>query len=364
MRDRHPNESWPEYFCEVPLALDPKEVRLPFVTIGQPTVIGTYVDTIYCTKDAACTLIVKTEDIDRFRDLVSIDDYTPSPRFTYKPTQELICKKCPANVHILAFPSLPSDTEYVMLHFPSLHAGSHCQVLNEHDFVNNTFVTLSLTDIYMGCLQFHTKACSDLREKHPIKIERGRGIVTVSKIVNVLRRPESRVIAVLIQKITFKRPEGLATFPDGGKPKILGNEAVIYLYDIDKKQLRTLHVFKNPPDQLIKFEPWLNGWKGEDLYFQTRGCAPTWEVDSRGCWGAQITFQHFKVSDQGVAQRVTMAPKVFNNGRNSPLVSWTNEINYTRISSDDNSIDVTITNSDNFHKTLELDDQGDLRQVE
>jgi hypothetical protein len=364
MRDRHPNESWPEYFCEVPLALDPKEIRLPFVTIGQPTVIGTFVDTIYRTKEGVYTLFVKTDDIDSFRDLVSIDDYTASPRYKYKPTNELICNKCPSNVHILTFPSLPPDTEYVMLHFPSLHAGSHCQVRNEQDFVNNTFVLGGVLDVIMGCAQFHTKACSDLRRSHPIETERGRGIVTESKIVNVLRLPESRVIAVLVQRTTLKRLDGLAAFLDGLKQGILGIESAIYLFDIDKKQLRTLHVFKNPPDQLIKFEPWLNGWNGEDLYFQTRGCAPTWEVESHGCWGAQIKFQYFKVSNQGDFQRVTTIPKVFNNGRNSPLVSWPNEINYTRISSDDNSIDVAITNSDSFHRMLELDNHGNLKQVE
>ena len=45
--------------------------------------------------------------------------------------------------------------------------------------------------------------------------------VIQSRIVNVLRVPDSRVIAVLVERTTLKQPEGLAAFPDGGKPKIL-----------------------------------------------------------------------------------------------------------------------------------------------
>lgn len=188
--------------------------------------------------------------------------------------------------------------------------------------------------------------------------------VTDSKIVNVLRIPDGWVIAILVQRTTLKRPEGIATFPDGGKPKILRIELSIYLFDIDKNQLRTLLVFKNPPDQVIAFDSWLKGWDGEDLYFQTRGCASTWEVERHGCGEAQTTSQYFKVNGQGVSQRVTMIPPVLNDGRNSPLIAEPNEINYTRVSLDRNSIDVTITDPNNFYKLLKLDNQGNLKRVE
>jgi hypothetical protein len=188
--------------------------------------------------------------------------------------------------------------------------------------------------------------------------------VTASSIVNVSRIPESRIIAVLVQRTTLRRPEGLAAFPDGGKSKILGAEAAIYLFDIDKKVLRMLCVFRNSSNQLIGFSPWLIGWEGEDLYLQTRGCAPTWEVDSHGCWEPQITSQYYKVNSLGSFLRVAMIPKILKSGSNSPLAPAPNEINYTRISSDSNSIEATITDANGFYRILKLDNQGSLKQVE
>ena len=188
--------------------------------------------------------------------------------------------------------------------------------------------------------------------------------INKSRIINVLRVPNSRVIAILVKRTTLKSPEGLAKFPDGGKPKILGIESSIYLFDIDKKELHTLLVFQNLPNQLIGFEPWLKGWHGQDLYFKTTGCPSTREVDIHGCGESKITTKYFKVNGQGVSQPVEMIPTVLNQGRNSPLVATPDEFNYTRISSDYNSIDVTTTDSNNFHRILELDDQGNLKQIE
>ena len=57
--------------------------------------------------------------------------------------------------------------------------------------------------------------------------------VIESKIVNILRIPDSRVIAILVQRTILKPPEGLAAFPDGGKAKILGINTILPSYLIN-----------------------------------------------------------------------------------------------------------------------------------
>jgi hypothetical protein len=177
------------------------------------------------------------------------------------------------------------------------------------------------------------------------------------RIENVLRYPKSAALAVLVVRTTFRQPTGLSTFPDGGKPKLLGDEAVIFLCDLASGEIRELARYVENGSQRLSFAAWLQGWSGGALYFVTTGC----DAGSSECWGKLVTRKAYRIAPEDPAVRpVAAPPTTFEAGPNSPLARSPGETSYIRVSTSGNEIKVTATDPDHFQPALELRPDGTL----
>ena len=186
--------------------------------------------------------------------------------------------------------------------------------------------------------------------------------VTQVHVVNVSREPDSRLLGVLVQKTVIRAPTGLSTFPDGGRTKVLSDEAQVYLYDVDGGWLRKLRVHPAPEDQFESFAPWLKGWDGGALYLATSGCAPTWDWN-RGCWGPHVTSQFFRLGQDGSFVRSPNLPATLREGGNSPSVALPGETHYTRVGWGPEGVSVRVRETDALSRVLVFDARGELVTV-
>lgn len=183
-----------------------------------------------------------------------------------------------------------------------------------------------------------------------------------SHIANVSRAPNSRTLAVMVMRTTLRSPTGLSTFPDGGSPKILSQEAVVYLCDFDGPSVRELGRYRDDGRQPLGFDAWLLGWTRDALFFQTSGCAANWKNE---CWGKQRSRRQFEMSlGDGAVRPADRLPGSIEQGANSPLAPIPGEQNYLRVSSSWTTIDVTTSDANGFRPALVLQSNGTLSLVQ
>ena len=94
-------------------------------------------------------------------------------------------------------------------------------------------------------------------------------------IENVRAQPGSHIVAVSVKYQQFRKPTGINTFPNGGVPRMLDEQARIYLCDLDSLEVKRV-VSMSPGDGMkTSWQPWVLGWANGDLYFKLTGRAGT-----------------------------------------------------------------------------------------
>lgn len=105
---------------------------------------------------------------------------------------------------------------------------------------------------------------------------------TRAYISNVRAKPDSQSIAVAVRYEKFRSPTGfINTFPNGGIPKILDQEARIYLCDAETAVVKRIATVTPEKDVQLGWEPWVMGWVGDSLHFKISGQSGTRESDIR-----------------------------------------------------------------------------------
>lgn len=92
------------------------------------------------------------------------------------------------------------------------------------------------------------------------------------EIQNALAEPGSHRFAVSVKFERIRKPAGfLATFPDGGSPKIISQEARVYIVDLEQERIK--RVARLPGYAGIR-QPktvWVQGWRDGSVYFRLFG---------------------------------------------------------------------------------------------
>ena len=93
------------------------------------------------------------------------------------------------------------------------------------------------------------------------------------RLTNHVRAADRPVAAFAVYAAWVQPPRGLATFPDGGRPRILSESAAVYACDTLTLELHRLWRVDRPPSIHSGFGPWLGPWSAEGLYVSLRGYA-------------------------------------------------------------------------------------------
>ncbi len=100
-----------------------------------------------------------------------------------------------------------------------------------------------------------------------------------AEIQNAITRNGTDQIAVVdIQQIR-RQPKGIATFPDGGAPRILESAIVIYLIRADDMSIAKLAEIPQPSDIAVSMTAFAEGWVDDKLYITVSGRTGTSVAD-------------------------------------------------------------------------------------
>jgi hypothetical protein len=66
-----------------------------------------------------------------------------------------------------------------------------------------------------------------------------------SHITNILRPPGTRTLAVMVVRQELQSPTGISQFPDGGVARILSQEAIIYLCDMEIPSVKQVAIYRD-----------------------------------------------------------------------------------------------------------------------
>jgi hypothetical protein len=91
---------------------------------------------------------------------------------------------------------------------------------------------------------------------------------------NVAVSPDGEFLAAMVEYERFRRPTGLAAFPDGGVTKKLEQRADLYVVALGPRSMVFEGSVPVPRDRLGAAGPWLTGWTADHRVF-FRATGPT-----------------------------------------------------------------------------------------
>lgn len=124
-----------------------------------------------------------------------------------------------------------------------------------------------------------------------------------SDIENVRAKPGTHLIAVAVKYLKWQWPSGVNAFPNGGVPRVLEQEARIYLGDVNRPGDLKRIVLTFNPKQYPNIAPWVLGWRGDTVYFQVSD--PT----SSGEDYQAAPTQYFKWNEAEGLQQIDAVPE-------------------------------------------------------
>lgn len=93
-----------------------------------------------------------------------------------------------------------------------------------------------------------------------------------AEIQNALAKPRSHRFSVAIKFERFRKPAGyLTTFPDGGRPKIISQEARVYIVDLEQEQIKLVARLPGYAGIPQPKTVWIQGWRDGSVYFRLFG---------------------------------------------------------------------------------------------
>ncbi|MEO7354860.1 MAG: hypothetical protein ABIZ70_11005 [Gemmatimonadales bacterium] len=90
-------------------------------------------------------------------------------------------------------------------------------------------------------------------------------------IANHANAPKGPGSAFAVYAAWVRPPKALATFPDGGKPLVLAEAAVVYLCDTVTVEVHQLWRADRPAQVRSGFTPWLGPWDQDGIHVSLRG---------------------------------------------------------------------------------------------
>lgn len=129
---------------------------------------------------------------------------------------------------------------------------------------------------------------------------------TAVDLGNAVVRPGSHVFAMSGKWQHQRDPEGfVATFPDGGKPQVLGVEARVYVVDVDRRVIARVAQIPGFAGIPQPKQVWIEGWNEGHLYFTLFGYGGSLLT------GDDLSDErrlHFRVTSAGEVGRVSQLP--------------------------------------------------------
>ena len=114
---------------------------------------------------------------------------------------------------------------------------------------------------FLALLAIHSLGCTYGPEERAATVEQ------------VVRIDDSYLAIVVVRHDTFRRPTGLAAFPDGGAVQYLRRGAAQYLVDARGRSLRPLARQDAPDEVWVSFQAWIAGMVGDSVaYLRLTGC--------------------------------------------------------------------------------------------
>lgn len=122
-------------------------------------------------------------------------------------------------------------------------------------------------------------------------------------IENVRAKPGTHFIAVAVKYLKWQWPSGINAFPNGGVPRVLEQEARIYLGDVNRPADFQRLVLTFNPKEYPNIAPWILGWQEDTVYFQVS------DATSSGEENKAAPTQYFKWNEAQGLKRIDAVPE-------------------------------------------------------
>ena len=101
--------------------------------------------------------------------------------------------------------------------------------------------------------------------------------VTRHQVMNAMPQPHQRHFATVVLSTTLREPQGLAKWPDGGKPQIQNETARLWFCDPESGTARLMSRISRPASIRSEYSVWIVGWDSTgdypSIYLDVRGRA-------------------------------------------------------------------------------------------
>ena len=130
---------------------------------------------------------------------------------------------------------------------------------------------------------------------------------THQRVQNAALNADGTRVAVMVKIESYRPATGLAAFPDGGVPKMLLQEAHLYVVDVVSPAVEQRIPVTAPRQHRNSFNPWLIGWDGDSVYMQIPGCAGE---PGDECWGPLVTRTVLRLQPGGDLAPTSDVPRL------------------------------------------------------
>lgn len=183
------------------------------------------------------------------------------------------------------------------------------------------------------------------------------------EINNVVARPQSHQMAVSVDYAKIREPEGfINTFPNGGVPQILVQEARVYVIDLTTT---TVHLAATIPDFggiPMPKAVHIHGWRADALYFSLFGYGGNpWDGDD-------LSDEHrlfYRILPDNAVEAISVLPLDIDHARNSGPTDSPPFLRFSRGHRDiEIAVDQPISESDELLRVLFDEDTGKVKLLQ
>lgn len=178
-----------------------------------------------------------------------------------------------------------------------------------------------------------------------------------AQIEHAVRRWNSHMVAVAVVRTRQRPPRGLATFPNGGVPRVLDASADLYFGDPGRAWLGHGAHLPAPPHLLHGFTAHVEGWEEGAAYLMISGCA------QNECWGELRNYERFKVSLDGTVEEVDSVPEA-SRARGESLARMQGEYRYLRIGHEATTVRASLEPGRDREVVFRLDGSSGVLRLE
>ena len=127
------------------------------------------------------------------------------------------------------------------------------------------------------------------------------------KFEGTAQKPFSNTLAVAVDFSVVRDPKGLATFPNGGYPRVISRELRIYIIDLDQESVGLLAVLEDFGGIPVPRNTTLNEWRDDGVFLTIEGYGSTSELSGDDYDDPREVFLH--LSPDGDVTKIEARPK-------------------------------------------------------